>query len=92
MAGGALASKLERSGLLLVTPPLGLTALGAFISLTLSRLLYILVIKIECITLTGEDCQSEASSGFILIRCRICSFVSGDRLSSLCCRGDSGTF
>ena len=28
MAGGALASKLERSGLLLVTPPLGLTMLG----------------------------------------------------------------
>lgn len=28
MAGGALASKLERSGLLLVAPPLGLRALG----------------------------------------------------------------
>lgn len=56
MAGGALAAKLERSGLLLVTPPLGLTALGAIISSTLSRLSYILVIKVECITLTGVDC------------------------------------
>lgn len=44
MAGGALASKLERSGLLLVTPPLGLTALGTITSLTLSRLSCILVI------------------------------------------------
>lgn len=32
MAGGALAAKLERSGLLLVTPHLGLTALGEPIS------------------------------------------------------------
>ena len=31
MAGGALASKLEHSGLLLVTPPLGLTALGGWL-------------------------------------------------------------
>ena len=57
MAGGALASKLKRSGLLLVTPPLGLTALGTITSLTLSRLSCILVIRMECITLIGEDCQ-----------------------------------
>ena len=31
MAGGALVLKLEHSGLLLVTPPLGLTALGGWL-------------------------------------------------------------
>ena len=56
MAGGALASKLERSGLLLVTPPLGLTALGILTSFTPSRLSCILVMKMECITLIREDC------------------------------------
>ena len=56
MAGGALTSKLERSGLLLVTPPLGLTALGTITSLTPSRLSCILVIKMECITLIRKDC------------------------------------
>ena len=45
MAGGVLGSKLERSGLLLVTPPLGLRVLGA--SYTISCGHYFSTLQVE---------------------------------------------